>query len=168
MKTKTIVSQSTLKICSVVHMQHVYTGAWPRSLGFNILKAWTWETETLLLANNKGGTAWAGVVWSAPLLFPIWKLNLEGQIYLSSRIILVGFNMIKPLAMQLLWMGLHCGVFAKIQIAQKMSYVTVCVSRLPNPLMLNCWLTMKNNCPRKRIKNQGMSCNSLWVPMFVV
>ena len=26
----------------------------------------------------------------------------------------------------------------------------------------------KNNCSMKKIKNRGMSCNSLWIPAFVV
>ena len=29
-------------------------------------------------------------------------------------------------------------------------------------------LNMKNNCSMKDIKNPGMSCISLWIPMFVV
>ena len=27
---------------------------------------------------------------------------------------------------------------------------------------------VENNCSMKNIKNQGMSCNSLWIPYFVV
>ena len=46
---------------------------------------------------------------------------------------------------------------------------TVCAyPRLSNTLMLNRWLNMKNNCPRKRIKNQEMIYNNLWIPMFVI
>ena len=32
---------------------------------------------------------------------------------------------------------------------------------LPNARMLNTWLNIKNNCSMKKIKNLGMSCNSL-------
>ena len=71
------------------------------------------------------------------------------------------------------------------------------IARLPNGQMLNSWLSEKNNlsvsrlnfrgakkankccmfcilylinisCPRKSIKNRGMSCNLLWVPTFMV
>ena len=41
-------------------------------------------------------------------------------------------------------------------------------ARLPNARMLNIWLNIKNNAPRKRIKNQGMSWNRLCIPTFVV
>ena len=40
--------------------------------------------------------------------------------------------------------------------------------RLPNARMLNILLNIKNNCSVKKIKNRGMSCNSLWIPAFVV
>ena len=30
--------------------------------------------------------------------------------------------------------------------------------------MLNIWLNIENNCSMKKIKNQGMSCNSLLIP----
>ena len=39
--------------------------------------------------------------------------------------------------------------------------------RLPNALLLNHWLNMKNNCPRKRIKTWVMSSNSLLISTFV-
>ena len=39
--------------------------------------------------------------------------------------------------------------------------------RLPNARMLNIWLNIKN-CTMKKIKNRGKSCNSLWIPAFVV
>ena len=41
-------------------------------------------------------------------------------------------------------------------------------TRLPNARMLNIWLNIKNNCSMKKIKNRGMSCNSLWISAFVV
>ena len=37
-----------------------------------------------------------------------------------------------------------------------------------NDPMLNILLNTKNNCSMKRIENQGMSFNSLWIPTFVV
>ena len=40
--------------------------------------------------------------------------------------------------------------------------------RLPNSLMLNIWLNMENSYLGKRIKNRGISCNSLWIPKFVL
>ena len=43
-----------------------------------------------------------------------------------------------------------------------------CSSRQPNDQMLNIWLNIKNNCCMKKIKNRAMSCNSLWIPAFVV
>ena len=42
------------------------------------------------------------------------------------------------------------------------------VTHLPKARMLNIWLNIKNNCSMKKIKNQGMSFNSLWIPAFVV
>ena len=48
------------------------------------------------------------------------------------------------------------------------SIMHVHVARLPNAQMLNIWLNIKNNCSMKKIKNRGMSCNSLWIPAFVV
>ena len=42
------------------------------------------------------------------------------------------------------------------------------ITRLPNSRMLNIWLNIKNNCSMKKIKIRGMSCNSLWIPAFVV
>ena len=47
-------------------------------------------------------------------------------------------------------------------------YETFTVSHLPNARMLNIKLNIKNNSSRKRIKNQGLSCNRLCIPMFVV
>ena len=41
-------------------------------------------------------------------------------------------------------------------------------ARLPNARMLNSCLNIKNNCSMKKIKNQVMPCNSLWIPAFVV
>ena len=46
--------------------------------------------------------------------------------------------------------------------------IKVCCSRLPNARMLNIWLNIKKNCSMKKIKNQGMSCNSILIPAFVV
>ena len=46
-----------------------------------------------------------------------------------------------------------------------------CISnytRLPNAPMLCMWLNIKNNCSMKKIKIRGMSCNSLWIPAFVL
>ena len=44
----------------------------------------------------------------------------------------------------------------------------ICPPRIPNDPMLNFWLNIKDNCSRKRIKNQGMPCNSLCIPTTVV
>ena len=57
------------------------------------------------------------------------------------------------------------GFYSEEQI---FSMTKIAYSHLPNARMLNIWLNFKNNSPRKRIKNRGMSCNRLCMPMFVV
>ena len=44
---------------------------------------------------------------------------------------------------------------------------TTC-QHLANARMLNIWLNINNNCSMKKIKIGGMSCNSLWIPAFVL
>ena len=39
---------------------------------------------------------------------------------------------------------------------------------LPNSMILNSWSDMKNNCPRKRIQNLGMSCNSYPMDFYIL
>ena len=63
----------------------------------------------------------------------------------------------------------HPGHWHDLEIGMTVtSCHNISLARLPNARMLNIWLNIKNNCSMKKIKNRGLSCNSLWIPAFVV